>query len=223
VAMSRVTRVQMESVAGDYGYSKIEDLQAALGWGKFSARQVLAKPSPDVVEPETPVTPVPLPTPAQEKDKSGAAKDYVIQVKGIDDLLTYRAKCCNPIRGEPIVGYITRGKGVAVHSKNCPNVQNLMYEAERRIEVEWARGASESFHVRLVVHTDDRAGMLNQLTQILFDEDVNIRSVEAHADEKQFDSAIVEMTVEVRDKKQLERIVSAMRRVSGVRDIERVH
>lgn len=223
VAMSRITRAQMESVAGDYGYSKIEDLQAALGWGKFSARQVLAKLAPDVVEPETPATPAPLPTPSQEKDKSGAAKDYVIQVKGIDDLLTYRAKCCNPIRGEPIVGYITRGKGVAVHSKNCPNVQNLMYEAERRIEVEWARGASESFHVRLVVHTDDRAGMLNQLTQILFDEDVNIRSVEAHADEKQFDSAIVEMTVEVRDKKQLERIVSAMRRVSGVRDIERVH
>ncbi|MGC4048863.1 MAG: bifunctional (p)ppGpp synthetase/guanosine-3',5'-bis(diphosphate) 3'-pyrophosphohydrolase [Paludibaculum sp.] len=223
VAMSRVTRAQMESVAGDYGYSKIEDLQAALGWGKFSARQVLAKLAPDVVEPESPVAPAPLPTPSQEKDKPGAAKDYVIQVKGIDDLLTYRAKCCNPIRGEPIVGYITRGKGVAVHSKNCPNVQNLMYEAERRIEVEWARGASESFHVRLVVHTDDRAGMLNQLTQILFDEDVNIRSVEAHADEKQFDSAIVEMTVEVRDKKQLERIVSAMRRVSGVRDIERVH
>lgn len=223
VAMSRITRAQMESVAGDYGYSKIEDLQAALGWGKFSARQVLAKLAPDVVEPETPVSPTPLPTPSQDKDKTGAAKDYVIQVKGIDDLLTYRAKCCNPIRGEPIVGYITRGKGVAVHSKNCPNVQNLMYEAERRIEVEWARGASESFHVRLVVHTDDRAGMLNQLTQILFDEDVNIRSVEAHADEKQFDSAIVEMTVEVRDKKQLERIVSAMRRVSGVRDIERVH
>ena len=65
--------------------------------------------------------------------------------------------------------------------------------------------------------------MLNQLTQILFDEEVNIRSVEAHADEKQFDSAVVEMTVEVRDKKQLERVVSAMRRVSGVRDIERVH
>ena len=144
-------------------------------------------------------------------------------MKGIDDLLTYRAKCCNPIRGEPIVGYITRGKGVAVHSKGCPNVQNLMYEAERRIEVEWARGARESFHVRLIVHTDDRAGMLNQLTQILFDEEVNIRSVEAHADEKQFDSAVVEMTVEVRDKKQLERVVSAMRRVSGVRDIERVH
>jgi GTP pyrophosphokinase len=222
VALSRVTRAQMESVASDYGCAKIEDLQASLGWGKFSARQVLSKLAPDIVQPETPpVVEAPAPVAPQDRDRHG--KDYVIQVKGVDDLLTYRAKCCNPIRGEPIIGYITRGKGVAVHSKNCPNVQNLLYEAERRIDVEWARTAGESFHVRLVVHTDDRAGMLNQLTQILFDEDVNIRSVEAHADEKQFDSAIVEMTIEVRDKKQLERIVSAMRRVSGVRDIERVH
>jgi len=59
-------------------------------------------------------------------------------VAGTDDLMTYRAKCCNPIRGEPIVGYITRGKGIGVHSKSCPNVENLMYEAERRIDVEWA-------------------------------------------------------------------------------------
>ena len=211
----------MESVAGEYGYSKIEDLQAALGWGKFSARQVLAKLAPDVVEPEAPqpATSTQPSEPAQQ-DKGG---DHVIQVKGFNDLLTYRAKCCNPIRGEPIVGYITRGKGVAVHSRNCPNVQNLMYEAERRIDVEWARSAGESFNVRLVVHTDDRTGMLNQLTQILFDEEINIRSVEARADERRLDSAVVEMTVEVRDKKQLERIVSAMRRVPGVRDIERVH
>lgn len=223
VALSRVSRQQMEAVAGEYGASKIEDLQAALGWGKYSARQVLAKLAPEVVSPEPPpAAPVQgEEPPPPSKEAPGA--DHVILVKGIDDLLTYRAKCCNPIRGEPIVGYITRGKGVAVHSKNCPNVQNLMYEAERRIEVEWARGAGESFNVRLVVHTDDRTGILNQLTQILFDEDCNIRSVEARTDDKSFESAVVEMTIEVRDKKQLERIVSAMRRISGVRDIERVY
>ncbi len=221
VALSRISRQQMEAVAAEYGCAKVEDLHAALGWGKFSARQVLGKLSPEAAEAEAaPAAPAEAQAPAREK--AGEAGDYVIQVKGVDDLLTYRAKCCNPIKGEPIVGYITRGKGVAVHSKNCPNVQNLMYEAERRIEVEWARSASGSFHVRLVVRTDDRAGMLNQLTQILFDDNVNIRSVEAHADEKNFDSALVEMTIEVRDKKQLERLVQAMRRVPGVRDVERV-
>jgi GTP diphosphokinase / guanosine-3',5'-bis(diphosphate) 3'-diphosphatase len=220
VSLSRITRQQMEKVATDYGVSKIEDLYAALGWGKYSARQVLSKLAPGIVEPETPpAAPAPVVDPRAPVDD----KDYVIQVKGIDDLLTYRARCCNPIRGEPIVGYITRGKGVAVHSRTCPNVQNLMYEAERRIEVEWAKGPGESFDVRLVVHSDDRTGLLNQLTQILFGEEVNIRSVEARADEKLVDAAVVEMTVEVRDKKQLERLVSTMRRVPGVRDIERVH
>lgn len=221
VALSRVSRQQMEAVAAEYGCAKIEDLHAALGWGKFSARQVLGKLAPEAV-PEGAPPSEPLEAPAA-REKLGETGDYVIQVKGADDLLTYRAKCCNPIKGEPIVGYITRGKGVAVHSKTCPNVQNLMYEAERRIEVEWARSTCSSFHVRLVVRTDDRAGMLNQLTQILFDESVNIRSVEAHADEKKLGSAVVEMTIEVRDKKQLERLVQAMRRVPGVRDVERTH
>ncbi len=220
VTLSRISRQQMEAVAAEYGCARIEDLHAALGWGKFSARQVLGKLSPEAVQAEPPP---PAPETAPPKEKPGEAGDYVIQVKGVNDLLTYRAKCCNPIKGEPIVGYITRGKGVAVHSKNCPNVQNLMYEAERRIEVEWARTANTSFHVRLVVRTDDRAGMLNNLTQILFDDNVNIRSVEAHADDRNFDSAVVEMTIEVRDKKQLERLVQAMRRVPGVRDIERIH
>ena len=219
VSLSRITRVKMEQVAADYGVSKIEDLYAALGWGKYSAKQVLEKLAPEIVPPELPAAVPALAEPRTEGDH----KDAVIQVKGMDDLLTYRARCCNPIRGEPIVGYITRGKGVAVHSRTCPNVQNLMYEAERRIEVEWARAAGESFSVRLVVHSDDRSGMLNQLTQILFDDEVNIRSVEARGDDRQLEAAVIEMTIEVRDKKQLERLVSTMRRVSGVRDIERVY
>jgi GTP pyrophosphokinase len=145
----------------------------------------------------------------------------VIKVRGIDDLLVYRAKCCNPIRGEGIVGYVTRGKGVAVHSKMCPNVQNLMYDVERKIEVEWARAADDAFPVRIVIHTDDRPGMLNQLTSVLSNENTNIRSLEAKT-EVDHDGGIVEMTVAVRDKKQLERLVSAMRRISGVRDVERL-
>jgi GTP pyrophosphokinase len=149
-------------------------------------------------------------------------QDLVIKVKGIDDLLVYRAKCCNPIRGESIVGYVTRGKGIAVHSTNCSNVQSLLYEVERKIEVEWARAASEAFPVKVVVHTDDRPGILNQLTSLLANEQCNIRSLEARGDsDRSADGAVVDMTVEVRDKKQLERVVNAMRRISGVRDVER--
>ena len=227
VALSRITEAQMTAVASDYGVSKIEDLHAALGYGKYSARQVLQKLAPDQVSPETPaVAPVPEPiqgaAPAQRYP--GGDQDLIIKVKGIDDLLVYRAKCCNPIRGEAIVGYVTRGKGVAVHSLNCTNVQNLMYEVERKIDVEWARAASETFQVKLLIHTEDRPGILNQLTQALFGEQINIRSLEARGDdERAADGAIIDVTVEVRDKKQLERVVSAVRRISGVRDIERIN
>ena len=217
VQLGRITKADLERVAGEYGCGKTEDLHAALGYGKFSARQVLQKLAPDAVD--TPAMEAPKPAPAPSG--LGDAGDLVIKVKGVDDLLVYRAKCCNPIRGEAIVGYVTRGKGIAVHSKNCANVQNLMYEVERKIDVEWARAVTETFPVRVVVHTDDRPGMLNQLTSVLFAEQSNIRSLEASSDDKRGDGAIIDMTVEVRDKKQLERVAAAIRRISGVRDVER--
>jgi GTP pyrophosphokinase len=221
VALTQVTKAQIESVASEYGYSKMEDLHAALGYGKYSARQVLQKLAPDQIPQQTIEAPV-VPSAARGPGVVAPGdQDLVIKVKGIDDLLVYRAKCCNPIKGEAIVGYVTRGKGVAVHSKMCPNVQNLMYDAERKIEVEWARAGEDSFPVRIAVHTDDRPGMLNQLTSALFDESANIRSLEAKTN-LDHDGALVEMTVDVRDKKQLEKLVAAMRRISGVRDVERL-
>ncbi len=235
VQLSRVRAADMEKVASEWGYSKMEDLYAALGYGKYSARQVLTKlglpvgsasgQKPAVEESaeskaasQADVVPAPaaLPPGARRTEH-----EDVLKVRGIDDLLVYRAKCCNPIRGEAIVGYVTRGKGVAVHSKACPNVQNLMYDVERKIEVEWARAAADAFPVRIVVHTDDRPGMLNQLTSVLSDDNTNIRSLEAKT-ELDHDGGVVEMTVDVRDKKQLERIVASMRRISGVRDVERL-
>jgi GTP diphosphokinase / guanosine-3',5'-bis(diphosphate) 3'-diphosphatase len=217
VKLGDVTKDQLESVASDYGYGKMEDLHAALGYGKFSPRQILQKLAPDQVPaepPPEPATPAVAPAPGDQ--------DLVIKVKGVDDLLVYRAKCCDPIKGEPIVGYVTRGKGVAVHSLNCANVQNLMYEVERKIDVEWARSASSAFPVKMVVHAEDKPGMLNQLTTVLVNEQTNIRSLEARTDGGP-DAAVIDMTVEVRDKKQLERVVSSIRRISGVRDIERVN
>ena len=182
MALSRISDARWRRSRRDYGFSKIEDLHAALGYGKYSARQVLQKLAPDQVTPESPRPPLqPLRfriAPAQRHPAAGD-QDLVIKVKGIDDLLVYRAKCCNPIRGEAIVGYVTRGKGVAVHSLNCTNVQNLMYEVERKIDVEWARAASETFQVKLLIHTEDRPGILNQLTTVLFSEQTNIRSLEA--------------------------------------------
>src|SRR5512142_3314164 len=117
--------------------AKPDDLMAGIGYGKYSARSVLAK-----------LLPADAANPTEEAPATGftsvvrrvfGGDSSAIKVRGHDDLLVYRARCCNPIRGEEIIGYVTRGKGVAVHSRNCPNVTNLMYEQDRRIAVEWAR------------------------------------------------------------------------------------
>jgi GTP pyrophosphokinase len=224
VQLSKVQRSDLEKAAADYGVSKIEDLYAALGYGKFSARQALQKMAPQQIKEEQMELPkaVPEPVPGGATPLTRTDGDAVIKVKGVDDLLVYRAKCCNPIRGEAIVGYVTRGKGIAVHSKMCPNVQNLLYDVERKIEVEWARNTADSFPVRIVVHTDDRPGLLAQITSVVSAENTNIRSLEARAEGNAADGALVEMTVDIRDKKQLEKLVAAMRRISGIRDVERL-
>jgi GTP pyrophosphokinase len=219
VSLTRVPAETMARVAADYGCAKWEDLLAALGYGRYSARQALHKLAPQQAPEESPPAGA---IPALKTQASPAAPgEAILRVKGVDDLLVYRARCCNPIKGEPIVGYVTRGKGVAVHSKTCPNVESLMYEAERRLEVEWSKGEEATFPVRLTIHTDDRPGLLNDLTSILSTDNTNISSVEARTDTGR--GAIIEMTVEIGNMKQLERILGAMRRISGVRDVERVH
>jgi GTP pyrophosphokinase len=224
VSLGHISTDDLQLAASEYGVGKIEDLHAGIGYGKFSARQLLQKLAPDDLPPveAVPVTP-PKVVPANFPRMPSGDGDLTIQVKGADDVLVYRAKCCNPIRGEQIVGYITRGKGIAVHSLQCKNVQALMYEPERKIDVEWARTVSDPLPVKVIVYTDDRVGILNQLTSILSAESTNIRTLEARGDHSRSDeSAIVDITMDVRDKKQLERVITAFRRVPGVRDIERV-
>jgi GTP pyrophosphokinase len=224
VQLNKIARNDLERVAADYGVGRVEDLYAALGYGKFSPRQALQKLAPQQVTEEAPEPAKGgAPEVAQGTPASSAQDgDSVIRVKGVDDLLVYRAKCCNPIRGEAIVGYVTRGKGIAVHSKLCPNVQNLLYDVERKIDVEWARNTADAFPVKLVIHTDDRPGLLAQITSVLSADNTNIRSLEARTEVNAADGALVEMTVDVRDKKQLEKLVGAMRRISGIRDVERL-
>jgi GTP pyrophosphokinase len=223
LSLGRISNEGLANVASEYGVSKTEDLYAALGFGRFSARQVLQKVAPENGVPETAPAPAPPRLPGLQPTAPAGDGDLTIHVTGAHDVLVYRAKCCNPVRGEQIVGYITRGKGVAVHSAQCPNVQKLLYEAERKVEVEWARSANEPLPVKVVIYTDDRPGILHQLTSILSEEKSNIRTLEARGDEKRKDEgAVIDITIDVRDKKQLERVITAVRRIPGVRDIERM-
>ena len=180
--LNRIQKANWSVWAGEYGLGKVEDLYAASATASFPRVRCCRNPRLNRF-PRNRARSVIEPAPSQgyrQKDD-----DAVIKVHGVDDVMVYRAKCCNPIKGEAIVGYVTRGKGIAVHSKMCPNVQNLMYDSERKIEVDWARNASDSFPVRIVVHTDDRPGLLHQLTSVLSDENTNVRSLEAKADRTQ--------------------------------------
>ena len=217
VSWKKASPEDLLKVAQGMGYPKTEDLYSAVGYGKVPARQIVDRVFPQAVG-----------EPAAEEKSLGAkvqkvlgfSKDAAIQVKGYGDLLVYRAKCCEPIQGEEIVGYITRGKGVAVHAKSCPNVQNLLYEAERRIEVAWASSTEDSYPVQLVVRTQDRPGLLKELTAAITDK-TNIRNIETKIEEN--GDALIDLILDIPDKKHLERLVLAMRKVSGVREIERIY
>jgi GTP pyrophosphokinase len=198
-----------------------DDLLAAIGYGKFAARSILARLAPASTEGAAP----------EEKSDGGLTSvvrrvfggdSSAIVVKGHDDLLVYRARCCNPIRGEDVVGYVTRGKGVAVHAKSCPNVQNLMYEADRRIDVEWGRKevAKGAYPVKLTVLCDDRAGMLKQMTALISDENTNIRNIVSKplGDHQ----ATIDLVVEIEDLTPLERIIGGLRKIPGVHDVQRI-
>ena len=218
IALKEISDKEWQRTASEYGLGKADDVIAAIGYGKFSARQVLVKLVPGTAETAPEAEPVGNLSSMVRRVFGGAATG-AITVRGTGDLMVYRARCCNPIRGEDIVGYITRGKGVAVHSSSCPNVTNLMYEAERRIPVEWAKRDSSGFPVKLTLFCDDRAGMLKQVTAIISDENTNIRNIEARTGDSQ---ATIDVVIDIDDLKHLEKIVSDLRQVPGVRDVQRV-
>ncbi|MGH7342711.1 MAG: ACT domain-containing protein, partial [Candidatus Rokuibacteriota bacterium] len=143
-----------------------------------------------------------------------------IKVKGYDDLLTYLAKCCNPLPGEEIVGYITRGRGVSVHSADCPNVRNLLYNPEREIEVEWARDKDGTYPIGLAIETEDRTGMLARLAEAIAGQESNITHLEADTT-AETGRGTIEVVVQVRDRRHLEKLVRRIRALAGVLRVDR--
>ena len=142
-----------------------------------------------------------------------------IRVRGEGDLLVVLAKCCRPVPGEEIVGYVTRGRGISVHSVDCPNVKNLLYNPEREIEVAWADGPQGIYPVSLLILTEDRRGMLARLTEAIAKLDTNIRQIEA--DTEHPGRGNIEVVLDVRDRAHLERVRQVLRNLPGVLDVYR--
>ena len=236
VSLNKFDTADYERVATEYGLGTEAELLGGIGFGKYSTRQVLNK-----LEPGSTMAAEPAPTESTVGNAIGQMSDVVkrvffgkgsdsLQVEGQDDLLVYRARCCNPIRGEEIIGYVTRGKGVAVHARSCPNVQNLLYESDRRIQVEWAAAPAApgdakapkptTYPVRLTVLCEDRAGLLKEFTAIIADDGTNIRSVDSKPTPD--GQALVDFVVETVDVRHLNRLVLNLRKVPGVREVHRV-
>jgi guanosine-3',5'-bis(diphosphate) 3'-pyrophosphohydrolase len=230
VPMSQIDDQDLSRIAGEYGVATAADLLATLGQGKHTAHQILNKLAPGFANSDESEA-APETKPGPEAGMSDAVRKLhltgsdSLQIEGQNDLLVYRARCCNPIRGEEIIGYVTRGKGVAVHARSCPNVQNLLYESDRRIAVEWSRvgdqtaGRPQRYPVKITVFCDDRAGMLKELTAVISEDNTNIRGVEIHRDEA--GEAMIEFVAEAEDLHHLNRMVLALRRVAGVRAVQR--
>src|SRR5215469_16197043 len=216
IALKEIKDEDLLRVASGYGLGKAEDLMSGIGYGKYSARQVLARLLPAGATPSI----------AGDIESEGLTSQpggltsvvrrvfgdhNAITVRGQGDMLVYRARCCNPIRG----------KGVAVHSVNCPNVTNLLYEPERKIDVEWARDDSTptAYPVKLTVFCDDRFGMLKSITGVIGDAKSNIRNITAHTANSQ---ASVEVVLDISDLKHLEQIIVGLRKIPGVHEVQRL-
>lgn len=215
---------EMKRIANEYGLSRPEDLLASVGYGKTLPRNVLGKYlgpeklselDPDKVK--------------QSRLKTGmkavrklVGMDDAIVVRGVDNMLTTRAKCCDPLRGEDIIGYISLGKGIVVHNKRCKNVSQLMVNKERIVDVEWAKTDRDHIQsVQLLATTENRTGMLAGITNAIADIKTGIR--DARANVSKDDIGLIEVTVEVHDKKHLDKVVGAIEHVPGVIAVERMN
>ncbi|HQU84912.1 MAG TPA: bifunctional (p)ppGpp synthetase/guanosine-3',5'-bis(diphosphate) 3'-pyrophosphohydrolase [Pyrinomonadaceae bacterium] len=216
---------EMKRIAGEYGLGRPEDLLASVGYGKTFPRNVLAKflgaEKFAELDPEKKKE-TKLQTGYKAVKKFiGLGEDAII-VKDVDNLMTTRGRCCNPLRGEPIIGYISLGKGIVVHNKNCKNVKSLMVNRDRIVDVEWAKSEKEEIQsVRILATTENRTGMLAGITNAIAEIKTGIR--DAHAKVSKDDKGLIEVTVEVFDKKHLDRVISSIGNVPGVIDVERVN
>ncbi len=200
------------------GIQKLEDLYPAVGFGRIAPRQIYSTLFPDLAPPEPEQKPKPSAI-VKAVNKVLGRDDSPITVRGQGGLLVYRGKCCNPIRGDDIVGYITRGKGISVHTSNCPNAAGFL-GSDRMTEVEWVDVQSEDvFMVRLQIAVEDRQGILADITSAISNLKTNIRESRSTTDGGK---GSVELTVEIQDTKHLQKIIQGLKAIRGIQDVERV-
>ncbi|MEP6637986.1 MAG: RelA/SpoT family protein [Chloroflexota bacterium] len=208
-SISAIGPDQIVDVAKHYNYDTLDDFYAAIGYGAVGAQTVVMRLGVvDDVQGTLPTV-----APPQKLERTGG-----IRVKGVGDLLVRFAKCCNPIPGDPIVGFITRGKGVTVHLQSCATVINER-EVSRLIDVEWESAPSETYPIAIRVEAFDRTGLLSDITQVVAENKVNI--VAAHVGVTPDHTAVVTATIQVHSVSQLARVMSRIETLKDVISVQR--
>jgi GTP diphosphokinase / guanosine-3',5'-bis(diphosphate) 3'-diphosphatase len=203
---------EAKRVAADMGFANVDDLLASIGYGKTSGHHLLNRLAPGGLLEERPKS---APTATRPRADEG------VRIRGVDDLLIRFAKCCNPLPGDPIVGFITRGRGLTVHSRDCLTVAKSVLDRERLINVEWDVAAPTSRPVRIAVYIGrDRPGLLSEITGAISAKNGNITKAEVTVTDDR--KGINNFVVEVADLAQLQGIMSAIRSVPDVMNVERV-
>jgi GTP diphosphokinase / guanosine-3',5'-bis(diphosphate) 3'-diphosphatase len=203
---------ELRKLAVEHGYTTVDDLLAGLGYGKLAASTVVARfvPADAVAEPR------PDAKPARPRTESGG-----VTVKGVDDVLVRFAKCCGAVPGDPIVGFITRGRGITVHAGDCLNLAAGAIDTARTVTVEWAVADQQALPVKIAVHIGrDRPGLLAEISTAISSRQANIVKAEVNVTEDR--KGLNHFTVEVKDLTQLQGVMGAIAAVKDVIGVERV-
>jgi guanosine-3',5'-bis(diphosphate) 3'-pyrophosphohydrolase len=205
---------EIKTAAEFYGFKTVDDLIAHVGFGKLTPLQILKKIRPDLGDPKEEKESLFQKIASRKKRKN----DTGIIVKGLHDILIRFSKCCNPLPGDPITGYITQGQGVTIHRKNCINVMKM--SNERKIEVQWSEEYTETYPASIRIKTSDRHGLLADIAAVISKSKVNILNAQSETSEAGI--GLFYFTFMVESSAQLRKIMSEIRRVKKVTDVKRV-
>jgi GTP pyrophosphokinase len=205
--------VSYETIARMFNFESVDDLLAAIGYGDINPQQIAAK----VLESERKEQAA-LPSEVGERQPPTIPMDEV-SVQGVVGLLSHPAHCCNPLPGDDIIGYVTRGRGVSVHKRDCPNVL-LTHEPERLVEVSWGSGGQSTYPVRIIVRAFDRAGLLRDIATVVADERVNMREAQAITGLKD-NTAVITATLDITGVMQLSRLLTKIEQLPNVLEARR--
>jgi guanosine-3',5'-bis(diphosphate) 3'-pyrophosphohydrolase len=206
------TEAQLQAAARALGQGSLEAMHSALGRGEIGPSAILKElfPGEEPVERREPT--------ALERFVDRMRGDRGVKIQGLDNMMVRYSQCCQPVPGDEVIGYITRGRGISIHRSDCPNVLNLAEHPERRVEIDWAAEANDRFFVRLIIEGSDRRGLLSDIANAITSTGTNIQSAEIKAVEGGMNGAFV---VEVHDLTHLKKVIKSVRRVNGVLAVER--